>query len=127
MTAMPSGHLDRADQLLDVASVLLQSRYWSDSVSRSYYAVFHAAKAVLMETGIERNSHHAVWSAFGEHIAARGRMDRRLHRLALDLFEARVASDYLPIVGDTEQDASEHLTFAREFVAAACAFVEDHT
>jgi hypothetical protein len=34
--------------------------------------MFHAATAVLLSRGIERRSHHAVLSAFGEHIVKPG-------------------------------------------------------
>jgi hypothetical protein len=49
----------------------------ADAISRTYYAMLHAANAVLLELGIERGSHHGVWAAFGEHVTARGLMDAR--------------------------------------------------
>lgn len=58
-------HLARADQLLAAAESLIQQGFPPDAVSRSYYAMFHAATAVLLELGIQRSSHHATWAAFG--------------------------------------------------------------
>jgi len=79
-------HLERAEELLQVAQELLDLSHPADSVSRSYYAMFHSATAVLKELGIERKSHHAVWSAFGEYVVAKGLMEAKFHRSGLDVF-----------------------------------------
>ena len=117
-------HLDRADQLLHVAQDMLRLDYPADSISRSYYAMFHAATAVLMQLGIQRSSHHALWAAFGQHVAAQGLMDPRLHRIGLDAFRDRARSDYFAEPGDTVEDGDETLRAAREFVAACREFLE---
>ena len=117
-------HVARAEQLLEAARDLLNLGYPADSISRSYYAVFHAATAVLMELGIQRSSHHALWAAFGEHVAAKGLMDPRLHRVGLDAFRDRARSDYFASPGDTVEDGEETLGAAHEFVAACREFLE---
>jgi len=117
-------HLDRAEERLCAAQGLLDLGYPGDAISRSYYAMFHAATAVLMELGIQRSSHHALWAAFGEHVAARGLMDPRLHRMGLDAFRDRARSDYFADPGDTMEDGEETLRAARDFVAACRQFLE---
>ena len=82
--------LQRADGFICVAGDLLRLGHWSDAVSRSYYAMFHAATGVLLELDIERSSHHAVWAAFGEFVTARGLMDARHHHAGLRWFRARL-------------------------------------
>ena len=118
MKAEVAKHLKRAEELLEVARENLENRHPADSVSRSYYAMFHAAAAVLKQLGIERRSHHALWAAFGERVAAKGLMDARYHRYGLDAFSARSFSDYLPEPEDSLDDAAEGLGIARDFVAA---------
>jgi len=41
-------HLKRAEELLEVARENLENGHPADSVSRSYYAMFHAAAAVTL-------------------------------------------------------------------------------
>ncbi len=127
MNPEPSDHIARAEGFLHSAEQLFKMEFWADSVSRSYYAVFHAATAALLNQGIVRRSHHAIWSAFGEHFAATGRMDQRLHRYALDIFEARNLSDYSAKSWTTREDAEESLQNARLFVAAAKTFIDEHS
>jgi uncharacterized protein (UPF0332 family) len=116
-------HLRRAEELLEVASDNLEMGHFPDSVSRSYYGMLHAAKAVLLVLGIERSSHHGVWAAFGQSVARPGLMDSQLHRTALEAFQSRVRSDYLAEPGDTREDAEDDLAVARDFVAACGTFL----
>jgi len=116
-------HLRRAEELLDVAQENLAHAHPADSVSRSYYAMFRSATAVLKDLGIERKSHHALWAAFGEHVAVKGLMPPKYHRYGLDAFSARSLSEYVAEPEDTPEDAAEALRMAREFVSASRGFL----
>lgn len=117
-------HLIRAMELLGVAEEMLDLDYLADSISRSYYAIFHAASAVLKDSGIERRSHHGLWAAFGEHVTRKGRIEKKYHRWGIDAFSARSLSDYIPSPQDTPEDARRNLERAREFVAACRTLLE---
>jgi len=52
--------LTRAKKALLAAKTLLENQLYEDCVSRSYYAVLHAAKAALIMVDVEPESHHAV-------------------------------------------------------------------
>jgi uncharacterized protein len=118
-----SEHLVRAGDLLRAAQQLLDGGFAPDLVSRSYYAMFHAAKGVLEELGIERGSHHGVWAAFGQSVAALGLLDVKYHHEGVRLFSARSRSDYLAKPTDTPDDARKELAVAREFVDACRSFL----
>lgn len=119
MTTEIDEHMERSAELIVVGEELIVLGYWSDVVSRAYYSMFHAATAVLLHLGIERRSHHALISAFGEHVAKAGIMKQDYHRYLLDAFSARSESDYLPRPETTEEEATVLLTKAREFINAA--------
>ena len=42
------GYLEKAEKKLEVAEKLFNSADYEDSVSRAYYAVFHATQALLL-------------------------------------------------------------------------------
>ncbi|HDS74725.1 MAG TPA: HEPN domain-containing protein [Firmicutes bacterium] len=126
MTDDVQKHLTRADLSLRAAERMMPE-FPSDAISRAYYAVFHAAKAVALLLDIDRSSHHALWSVFGREVANTELMPRECHKYALDLFSARMSSDYLADPADTVALAERHLQNAREFVAAAKTFIEEHT
>ena len=117
-------HLARGEQLLGAARQLMEWGFFPDSIGRSYYAMFHAGKAILVELGIERGSHHGLWAAFGQFVTAPGLMDVRFHHEGIRLFSARSRSEYQAKPTDTLADAEKELGVAREFVAACRAFLE---
>ena len=124
MTAEAEVHLARADELLRAAADLLSLGYCPDSLSRSYYAAFHAATALLLELGIQRSSHHALWAAFGQFVTNKGLMDIEYHRTATRLFRSRIRCDYHGAPGITQPAADEALQMARDFVAACRSFLD---
>src|SRR5437870_3491940 len=59
--------LRRAEVCLSEARALQASKFPYGAVSRAYYGVFHAARALLFLLGIEARSHKAIVSLIGEH------------------------------------------------------------
>ena len=117
-------HLSRAEKLLSASETLIGGGFPADSVSRSYYGMFHAATAVLLELGVQRSSHRAVWAAFGQFVVREGLIDTCYHRAGLDMARARSDSDYLAEPEDTLENAQDDLLMAREFVAACRSFLD---
>ena len=57
-------HFQSADEFLRETEHLMIGGFYRGAVGRAYYAMFHAATAVLLSRGIERGSHHAVLHSF---------------------------------------------------------------
>jgi uncharacterized protein (UPF0332 family) len=111
-------HLQRADDCIAEAELLLRASRPGAVVSRSYYAMFHAATAALLHHDIRRRSHQGIIAAFGQTFVKSGRIDARFHRYVKESFDLRQESDYQPVVRLTQEQAQEVLSWAREFVAA---------
>lgn len=109
-------HFARAAELLEVAR-RLADEFPADAISRSYYAMFHAATAVLMEKGIERRSHKGLIAAFSEFLVKPGLLDKRFHAMLRRAFDERSESDYFPEPQESSDHAIELLKEAEEFVA----------
>ncbi len=116
-------YLERAENALTAAGLLLERELYSDSISRSYYSAFYGAKAVLEGMGVDRKSHQAVWAAYGQLVAKPGLMDKKYHGGGLDLFDSRINSDYMPRPMDTQEAAQSAHSFAAEFLAACRTFL----
>ena len=52
--------LAKAEHSIEVAEELMKSGYPSDAASKIYYAMFHAAQALLKSEGIDVTKHSAV-------------------------------------------------------------------
>jgi len=112
-------HIERSKQFIKVAEDLSKLKYWDNVISRTYYAMFHAATAVLLNINIQRSSHHALIAAFGEHIAKMNLMDTKFHRYLLDAFSARSESDYFPVSKASKEEALSMIKKAKEFLSTA--------
>ena len=54
------------DKLL-LARRLTADGYYNDAVSKAYYAMFYASRALLLAVGRDPHKHTGVVSLFGEH------------------------------------------------------------
>ena len=73
---MISAQQAKAKEKLSVAMALLEGGHYDDAISRAYYAVFHAASAVLLSEGITVESHQSLKTMFGLHFVKAGKIDR---------------------------------------------------
>ena len=64
--------LQMAKESLEVAEDLFNSKPYGFSASRSYYAMFYLAEAVLITKDLSFSSHKAVISAFGKEFVKKG-------------------------------------------------------
>jgi uncharacterized protein (UPF0332 family) len=118
MTEESQLHFARAAECMEDAQILLDNERPAAAVARAYYAMFHAATAVLSFKGIKRSSHRGILSAFGEYLVKPGLIEKSLHLSLREAFELRQQTDYEPIVDIDSQQARETLEHAVEFVDA---------
>ena len=118
MTEEAQLHFQRAAECVEDAQVLLDNGRPPASVARAYYAMFHAATAVLGLKGVKRSSHRGVLSAFGEYLVKPGLIDHKFHLSLRKAFELRQQSDYDPVVDVDSQRAAETLAESVDFVDA---------
>jgi hypothetical protein len=110
-------HLESAEGFLRESEYLFSGGFFRGTIGRAYYAMFHAATALLLHEGIERSSHHAIISAFGEHIAKPGLVDATFHKHFVEAFTLRNDCDYLAPFKPEKSQAQTTLQRAKEFVA----------
>ena len=111
-------HLESAEIFLKESEHLFSGGFYNGTVGRAYYAMFHAATAALLAQDIERTSHHAIISAFGELITKPGHLDNKFHKYIIEAFILRNDCDYLAPFEAEESQALVTLRRAKEFVDA---------
>jgi len=72
--------LDKARQSLAAARLLAKEGFADISVSRSYYAMFYLAEALLLAKGLTYSKHSAVIAAFSKELVKPGRAPAEFHR-----------------------------------------------
>jgi len=118
MTEETEQHFRKAADCVEDSQILLDNDRPAAAVARAYYAMFHAATAVLAVKGIKRSSHRGILSAFGEYLVKPGLIKKSFHQSLLEAFGLRQQTDYEPIANVDNQQAREILDQAIDFVDA---------
>ena len=84
----------RADESMRAARLLVEAGLLHDAESRLYYAIYHAAVALLLTEGIEPRSHAGTASLLGLHFVKTGRMGPEDARLFARIQKYRLEADY---------------------------------
>ena len=124
MNELSQKELNRAGKALLAAKTLLENQLYEDCVSRAYYAVLHAAKAALVTTGVEPESHSAVRRLFGLQLVKTGKIEKDFAKILTAEQEDREIGDY-DIHIEIEQDtAIKRVVDAEKFVERIDNFLE---
>lgn len=86
--------LDHAKDCLKSSVELIKSGDYKSSANRSYYAVFHAMRAVLALDGIDSKKHSGIISEFRKLYIKTGIFDSTLSVIISELFDVRTNCDY---------------------------------
>jgi hypothetical protein len=108
--------LARARQHLKSAADLLVHDDLGDSISRSYYAIFQAARALLAAAELDSRKHSGVIALFNRHFVKSGRVEKRFGVILKDAQRSREMADYSDIAEFTREEAEAQLRDAETFV-----------
>lgn len=86
--------LEDAKEKLSSARILLENNRFKDSVSRSYYAMFSAARALLATKGLDSAKHSGVIALFNQHFVKTVLVDKTMGRILENAKDIRENSDY---------------------------------
>lgn len=116
--------LDRAQDAIEAADILLTNEKVDIAAGRAYYAMFYTAEALLNEEGLQFNKHGGrVHAAFGEHFAKTKVLDPKYHRWLIDSFDKRLIGDY-GVEATLHMDVVTSMIHqAQEFLEAAKAYL----
>ena len=110
-------HLKFAEEELASANALFELGYYRDAISRAYYSMFHAAKALLLTKGINPKKHSGVVKMFGLHFVTEGFIEEIYVKALSRAFALRSRADYDIYYSPASEEA-------REIVESAEAFLE---
>ena len=110
--------LGKALEKLKTARTNLDSGHYDDTVSRAYYAVYHAISAVLLSKGLHYSSHGQTIGAFNREFIKTKIFSASFSKTLKKLFKERQIGDYDFQTFIDEDTAEEDLKEAEKIVAA---------
>lgn len=120
---MTPDFLKRSEQDLAAAELLIERGFYSQAISRSYYAALYAAEGTIVGLGEIRKSHAGVISAFTKVVIKERGLDPETGELLRALFGRRLGADYTnaePAADDARRalsDAKRFVELVREWLA----------
>jgi uncharacterized protein (UPF0332 family) len=120
----PRTWLQVAEIKLEHAHQIFDIDLYDDAISRAYYAMFYAAKAALLNEGMDLRKHSAAIAKFREKFVITGQVEADYLRYLGRAQGARERSDYVPFISAIREDAIEILSMAESFLAKMTEIVE---
>jgi len=109
--------IQRATTYLRSAEVLFEEEDFESLVSRTYYAMFYMARALLQQKGIETKTHSGLRQQFGLHFVKDGPMSTRFARMLDETEDLRALAEYAESAGViSAEDARASIDAARSFL-----------
>jgi len=114
--ALVIARLTKATQKLAAARADLEAGRYDDAASRAYYAMFHAARAVLAARGLTAKTHAGLGAVFAEQFVRTGVIDARFGRWFGQGRRAREVGDYDDFLAVEPDEATQTVDHAAQFV-----------
>lgn len=114
--ALSEARFDHAKECLDAAKSLLASSNYKSAANRSYYAIFHAMRAVFAFDGIDMKHHSGVISEFRKLYIKTNIFDIKLSQIISVLFDIRTESDYDDFFIISKSEVQEQIENAEYFL-----------
>ena len=116
--------LAKAQDKLSSARIMLENGRFDDTVSRSYYAVFHAISAALFSKSLSYSSHAQVIGAFNREFVKIGVFPHSFTKMIKQMYNERQIGDYDFDSWIDEQTARESIENAVIIVSGVVKFLD---
>ena len=108
--------MKKAKDSVEAAKSLFENNFYDFSASRSYYAMFYAAEAVLLTKNLSYSKHSAVIGAFGREFVKTKIFSQKLRDYLAHAFDIRQLGDYGTPGSVSKEKAMEMIEQAKEFI-----------
>lgn len=116
---------ERAKECLKDAKFLLENESFRSAANRAYYAVFHAARAVMALDGEDRKKHSGIISYFQEHYVKTGIFENIYSNILQNAFIVRQESDYNDFYVISKEESEQQVKNAQKFLEAVDKYFSD--
>ena len=124
--ALANVRLEQARECILAAQVNIDANTYKASANRSYYAIFHAMRAILALESFDSKKHSGIISAFHQRFIKPGKIDSRFSKIITGASFTRNKSDYDDFYIASKADVTEQLENAKEFLAVVEKYIADY-
>ena len=124
-TVMVQLEIERAERMLAEFPIYIEHNLWNTLVNRMYYAVFHAATALLIKHGLHAGTHQGVYILLSKHFIKEGVLSTDEGRLFSRLETLREKGDYNCFVDAEVEEVLPLLEPVKSFVNHICKLLDE--
>ena len=110
--------MEKAREMLSAADGNLEIGQYKTSLNRSYYAIFHAMRAMNILKGFDSSKHSGVIAFFNKEYLKENILDRNLSIVIKNSAFLREKSDYDDFYIASKQEAEKQLEESERFLDA---------
>ena len=104
---------------LTASEVTLKESLYKVSINRSYYAIFHAMRAITALVGYDSSKHSGIIAYFNLNFVKTGEFDKASSKIIKTASFLREKSDYQDFYIASKQEAEKQLEDAKIFLSKA--------
>jgi uncharacterized protein len=108
--------LQKADEALEAARVMLEKQMLSFAMNRIYYALYYSVQALMAFKGVHFSKHGQVKGYFNREFIKSGILPKEIGRFYNKAFEYRQKFDYVDFVMPEQSMVSEYYEMAQKVV-----------
>ena len=122
---LASDRIDHAREALDTAVLVCRAGDYRSAANRSYYAVFHAVRALTALDHVVMKNHSGYMSEFRKRYTKTGIFDKELSDILTDAFEVRNESDCDDFFVIAKADVEQQIEDAKLFLGTVEGYLEE--
>lgn len=119
LTELARYRMERAKEMYLAAKGNLEIKQYKTSLNRSYYAIFHAMRALNILKGFDSSKHSGVIAFFNKEYLKPELLDKELSVIIKNSSFLREKSDYDDFFVASRTEAEQQLKGAEKFLKAA--------
>ena len=123
-TIVVAYRIEKAHRMMEQVKNILPMKYWDTIAIRLYYAAYYAVSALLIQNGIQTQTHQGVKRMFGYHFILTQKVDSKYASLYSRLFSLRQTGDYDDNFDLTEEDVVPLVASTEEMLSYITTLIE---
>jgi uncharacterized protein (UPF0332 family) len=117
--------LEKATKNLEAARLLFKNKLLAESINRSYYCIFHTARALIAFDKFDSKKHSTIIAYFNQHYIKSGKIEKKFSKVISKAFKVRTDSDYQDFYIVTREETKEQLENAEVFLKRIKDYIEE--
>lgn len=117
--------LEKAEENLKAAKLLSENKLLRESINRSYYCIFHSARALIAYEKFDSKKHSGIIAYFNKNYIKTGKIEKEYSRIISKAFKIRTDSDYKDFYLVTKDETNEQVENAEKFLNRVKTYIKE--